>query len=165
MNPAQIHLALNHLPIGLVLVGVPLLLIALWKKSPELRSAALVILVLAAVVSIPAFLSGEPAEEIIEHMPGVSGRLIHEHEEAGEFALILSGILGIAALAVLFFQRKRQLPVGVFAGIAALGVVSLFAFLRTAHLGGVVRHPEISQAVPDTGTVIVDHEAREHEDD
>lgn len=165
MNPAQIHLALNHLPIGLVLVGVPLLVAALWRKSSELRSAALILLVLAAVVSIPAFLSGEPAEEVIEHMPGVSGRLIHEHEEAGEFALILSGILGLGALVTLVLQKKRQLHTGVFAAIAAMGLVSLLAFVRTAHLGGVVRHPEISQAVPDTGTAIVEQEDDEHGED
>ncbi|MEZ4750456.1 MAG: hypothetical protein R3B54_07455 [Bdellovibrionota bacterium] len=164
MNPAQIHLALNHLPIGLVLVAVPLLLVAMWRKSNELRSTALVLLVLAAVVALPAFLSGEPAEEVIEHMPGVSGRLIHEHEEAGEFALILSGILGLVALATLVVQRKKQLHTGVFAGIAALGLVSLVTFVRTAHLGGVVRHPEIAETNSDASPAIVD-EINEHHDD
>jgi len=145
MNAAQIHLGLNHLPIGLVLVGVPLLAIALWRKSPELKATALVLMVLSALATIPTFLSGEPAEEIIEHRPGVSEAVIHEHEEAGESALIIIGILGGLVIAGWLFERfKRPLPIGAWWGLVFLGVVSLAVFVRTAHLGGLIRHDELS---------------------
>lgn len=145
MNAAQIHLGLNHLPIGLALVGVPLLAIALWRKSSELKATALVLMILSALATIPTFLSGEPAEEIIEHRPGVSKSVIHEHEEAGEFALIIVGILGGLAIAGWLFEKlKKPLPTSAWWGLVLLGVVSLGVFVRTAHLGGLIRHDELS---------------------
>lgn len=96
-----------------VRVGVPLLAVALWRRSSELKATASVLLILSALTAIPAFLSGEPAEEIIEHRPGVSKTVIHEHEEAGEFTLIAIGILGGLVLAAGLFEKfKKPLPSG-----------------------------------------------------
>ncbi len=144
MNAAQVHLALNHLPIGLVIVGVPLLLAALLRKSKELKAAASIVLMLSALTSIPVFLSGEPAEEIVEHREGVSETFIHDHEEAAELSLIFIEILGALVLAAWLFERfRRPTPVSIWLGILALGVVSLGLFIRTAHLGGLIRHDEL----------------------
>lgn len=146
MNAAQIHLGLNHVPIGLVLVGVPLLAVALWRKSSELRITAAALLILAALASIPTFLSGEPAEEIIEHRAGVSEAVIHEHEEAGEFAFILISVLGGVVLLGLAFEKlKGPLPAGAWWGVVLLGILSLGVFFRTAHLGGLIRHDELGR--------------------
>lgn len=159
MNAAQIHLGLNHLPLGLALVGVPLLAIALWRKSSELKTTASILLIVSALAAIPTFLSGEPAEEIIEHRPGVSKTVIHEHEEAGEFTLIAIGILGGLVLAAGLFERfKKPLPSGAWWGVFFLGVLSLGIFVRTAHLGGLIRHDELGGAGSLTGGTTEKHE-------
>lgn len=148
MNAAQIHLALNHLPIGLVVVGAPLLLAALLRKSKELKAAASIILMFSALTAIPVFLSGEPAEEIVEHRAGVSEGAIHEHEEASELSLILIEVLGALVLAAWLFERfKAPMPPTVWFGILGLSVVTLGLFIRTAHLGGLIRHDEIRSGV------------------
>jgi uncharacterized membrane protein len=147
MNAAQIHLALNHLPIGLVLVGVPLLIASLVRKSKELRGAASIVLILSALATIPVFLSGEPTEEIVEHRPGVTEHLIHEHEEAGELSLIFVEILGALVLVAWLLERfKGRAPSPIWFGIVALGVINLGLFVRTAHLGGLIRHDELRPA-------------------
>lgn len=144
MNAAQVHLALNHLPIGLVVVGAPLLLAAILRKSNELKAAASIVLLFSALTAIPVFLSGEPAEEIVEHRAGVSEGIIHEHEEAAELSLILIEVIGVLVLAAWLFERFRApLPPAVWFGILGLTLVSLGLFIRTAHLGGLIRHEEI----------------------
>jgi uncharacterized membrane protein len=148
MNAAQIHLALNHLPIGLVIIGVPLLLAAVLRKSNELKGTASIVLMLSALSTIPVFLSGEPAEKIVEHRAGISERVIHDHEEAAELSLIFVEILGAVVLAAWLFDRfKAPTPSPVWFGILVLGVINLGLFVRTAHLGGLIHHDEITTTV------------------
>jgi uncharacterized membrane protein len=165
MNAAQIHLALNHLPIGLVIVGVPLLLAAVLRKSKELRGAASMVLMLSALTAIPVYLSGEPAEEIVEHRAGVSERAIHEHEEAAELSLIFIEILGALVLAAWLFDRfKAPTPSRVWFGILALGLVNLGLFVRTAHLGGLIRHDELRSGVVQSGESSREGSEKDHDD-
>jgi len=166
MNAAQVHLALNHLPIGLVIVGVPLLLAAILRKSKELKGAASIVLMLSALTAIPVFLSGEPAEEIVEDRPGVSERMIHEHEEAAELSLIVIEILGALVLAAWLFERFRTpTPTPIWFGILALGVVNLGLFVRTAHLGGLIRHDEIRTGAVLGGEASSKERSEKEEDD
>ena len=144
-NAAQVHLGLNHLPLGFVLVGFPLLAVALLRRSAELKTTACVLLILSALAAIPTFFSGEPAEEPVEHRSGVSKMVIHEHEEAGELAAILSGVLGGLALAAWLFEKlRRPLPSVAWWGLVLFGAVSLGILIRTAHLGGLIRHEELA---------------------
>jgi len=82
MNPAHLHLIFNHVPIvgsffALVLLGVGLL-----RRNETLTRAGLVAVLAAAIMCIPAQLTGEGAEEVIEDRLNISHHLIHEHEEA-----------------------------------------------------------------------------------
>lgn len=151
MNAAQVHLALNHLPIGLVIVGAPLLLAAIVRKSKELKAAASIVLIASALTAIPVFLSGEPAEEVVEHRTGVSEAAIHEHEEAAELSLIVIELIGALVLAAWLAERfKARVPSLAWFAIFGLTLVALGLFIRTAHLGGLIRHDEIrpSLALP-----------------
>ncbi len=59
---------------------------------------ALGVMVLAALFIIPVYLTGEPAEDGIVGLPGVSKALIEQHAEAAELAL--GGLPGVGALAL-----------------------------------------------------------------
>jgi hypothetical protein len=132
----------------LVVVGAPLLLAAILRKSKELKAAASIILMVSALTAIPVFLSGEPAEEIVEHRAGVSEGAIHEHEEAAELSLIFIEVLGALVLAAWLFERFRApVPSAAWFGILGLTLVTLGLFVRTAHLGGLIRHDEIRSGV------------------
>src|SRR5258708_1032650 len=58
MNGAPFHLLLNHIPV----VGIPcsllLLLVAIGRKSEELKQVSLCCFVLFALIAIPAYLTG-----------------------------------------------------------------------------------------------------------
>ena len=144
MNAAQLHLALNHLPIFATLFGIAFLLLAFVRVEDYLKSIGLWFLVISALSAIPVYLSGEPAEEIIEHRQGVQESVIHDHEESAELAFLLAEILGGLSLGMLFLRaKKRPLPNLSWVFLSAVSAVILLLFLRTAHLGGQIRHDEL----------------------
>ena len=143
MNVAHLHLILNHVPVLGTAFGLGLLTFALWRKSEEVKKAALGLFVISALLAIPVYLTGEPAEEIVEELPDVSHANIEEHEEAAEVAFIGVLALGVAALAGLVWRRGRTVPTGFASGILAASVAVCGLMAWTANLGGQVRHTEI----------------------
>jgi hypothetical protein len=99
--------------------------------------------VLLGAVSLVVFLSGEPAEEVIERLPGFSEAITERHEEAALVATIAMGVFGALAVGCLAAFRKRVVPrwIGATAFVAALGTTGLMGY--AANLGGQVRHTEI----------------------
>ncbi|GIV10311.1 MAG: hypothetical protein KatS3mg019_2402 [Fimbriimonadales bacterium] len=144
MNGAQLHLILNHLPVLGALFSLLLLSWGLIRRSPEILQVAIVAVLLAGLSAIPAYLTGESAEHVIEGMPGIEEALIEEHESMGKFALGSGIVLAIgAALALLMGLRN---PKSLLIGALALCVLNALVFGvmgYTAHLGGMIRHPEI----------------------
>jgi hypothetical protein len=144
MNTAHIHLLITHVPILGGLFGAVLLGFGLILKSLILRRAGLLTLVAAALVAIPAFLTGEGAEEIVEKMPGVSHSVIHAHEELAELVIWLTGGLGGLALIGFLFSLKDSLIARVLAVIIFMASIGNFVMIaRVGNLGGKIRHTEI----------------------
>ncbi len=163
MNLVHLHLMLNHFPIIGTLIALLILAFGLYKKNQTLINTGAVIMVGITLITLPAFYTGESAEEAIENLPGISHRLIHEHEEAAELAFILMNITGIIALAYLFLQRMKlaiaqRLSIVLF--IATLVTCVLMA--RAGNEGGKIRHAELLSTSADTNTTS-QSEAEEHE--
>jgi hypothetical protein len=155
MNEAQQHLLLNHLPVLGSLFCLLLLAYGLVRRSDEVQKVALGALVLVALLAIPTYLTGEPAEELVEHLPGVSESYIEAHESMAKIALVASLVLGVLALGGLIVSRGCAVP-SAFAVLVLLGNLASFGLMAyTAHLGGQIRHTEIragSAPAGETGT-------------
>jgi LPXTG-motif cell wall-anchored protein len=148
MNLAHLHLILNHLPVLGVPFGLALFGYGLWRKSDELKRAALAVLFLAALVTVPVYFTGEPAEDVVKGLPGVSRPMLGRHEDAATTAFIVVGIAGLAALAgLLIFRRNKTLPTWYAGLMLAASLAASGLLVWTANLGGQARHPEI-RAVP-----------------
>jgi uncharacterized membrane protein len=144
MNGAQIHLAFNHLPIFGVLFGSLFLVVAVVRNSVQLKQAGLWLCLAAAVGAVPAYLAGEPAEDVVLNVAGIEEERIEAHEEMALIALIGTGILGAASLAGLYLSRKSGAPPDMLViGCLVLSLVALVILGWTAHLGGQIHHPEI----------------------
>jgi uncharacterized membrane protein len=143
MSVVHLHLMLNHLPVIGAVIGILLLVVALWRKSSELGKVSLGLFALLGVASIGVFLTGEPAEELVETLPGFSEAITEAHEEIALVATIAMAGFGTLALAALAAFRRRALPRWVTASslALALGVGGLMGY--TAYLGGQVRHTEL----------------------
>ncbi len=149
INGAQVHLALNHMPVVGVLIGFLILLVGMLFKNRMIKRTALAVIVFAAITIAPAYLSGEPAEEMVEHKPGVTKALIHDHEEFAELSLVFTAITGgIAALGLVLAKLKKDnLESKSTLLVLLLSAVNFGLLANTAHLGGLIRHDELRSDV------------------
>ena len=135
---------LNHLPVIGVAFSLALLAWSLWRKNEVLKKTALGALTLVALLSIPAYVTGEPSEDAVKSLPGVSASLLEQHEEVAmvAFTMIL-GLGGMALAALLWFRRGKLIPAwfGYALLLVSLMVSGMMAW--TANLGGQIRHSEI----------------------
>jgi uncharacterized membrane protein len=143
MNPAQIHLMLNHVPLFASAAGCLLLAYALLRGNAAYQRLACVVLIAGAVAAPVVMLSGHGAEEKVEGLIGVAESRIHDHEEAGEAAAIGMVVLGLLAAAQLFLgafpNAARWRRKGAY--LVLLGAALAWGWTGwTAHLGGLIRH-------------------------
>ena len=145
MDAVHIHLLLNHVPVLATIFAVPLFAYALLRKSDELKRMSLLILVFSALVAIPVYLTGEPAEETVEKLAGVSEAMIEQHEDSAKLSMILLMITGGLSLVGLFLMwSKRAFVAGWFVLLSlVLSALTAVMMARTANLGGQIRHSEI----------------------
>lgn len=143
MNPAHLHLMVNHLPVFAAVFALTVLLLALLRPSDTLRRTGLVLMVVAALGAVAADRTGEGAEDVVENQPTFSETFLEPHEEAAEAALIASIAAGCLALGILVLSRGKSVGRGSTAVATLAAVVVFAAMARTAWLGGKIAHPEI----------------------
>lgn len=158
MSGVHIHLMLNHIPVIGMILAFLLFGVAAYRKSIELIKVILGLFIVLALVSIPVYLTGEPAEDVVEHMPGVSRDFIHAHEDAAAFALASVDVLGVASLVGLFLFRGGALPQWFVVVMLVLSIVSAGLMAYTGNLGGQIRHSEIRSGAPPISDDSEDHD-------
>ncbi len=150
LNPAHIHLILNHIPILGTMIFSPLVLVwGLLRRSRDVTQTGLLLAIILALSTIPIYLTGEPAEEQIEKQPWFSETLTEAHEERAEGGLVAVLITGAGAVIALWRGRKGK-PLGVVLPSAVLVglVISAGFFAAAALVGGEIRHSEIRSGTP-----------------
>lgn len=162
MNDAHLHLTFNHLPIIIPIIGLLILIGGIILKSDVVKRTAYSIFIIGAITTIPAFLTGEGAEEIAEELPGVTHHFIHEHEEVAETFALLSYLLGGISLIGLWSNWKgKSLSKASTYVTAVLSLLVIAMARETGTTGGEIIHTEIR----DNHTVDHDHDDEEHEED
>jgi hypothetical protein len=150
LNPAHIHLILNHIPILGTMIFAPLVLLwGLLRRSRDITQTGLLLTIVLGVTTIPVYLTGEPAEEQVEREPWFSETLTETHEERAEAGLVAVLITGAVAVIVLWRGRAGRpfgalLPGAVVVGLA----ISAALFSAAALVGGEIRHSEIRSGAP-----------------
>ena len=143
MSLVHLHLMLNHVPVIGTMFVIFSLLVALRAHSSDIGKLALVMLAGVGAVAALVFFTGEPAEDAVEALAGVSRATIREHEEAAELAFIIAAIGGAGALVGLWWTRARALPRWVTGSALVVSLVIGAAMAWTASLGGQIRHTEL----------------------
>jgi len=166
MDATHIHLILTHFPIVGTFIGLLVMIYGLYAKNEEVQKTALAIFILMALFTIPVYLSGEQAEETVEHLPGMSERFIENHEELAEKAVLLMGLLGFVSLLTFMaivrnFSSLKTLKLITF--VVSLATAGLFA--KVGNLGGQIRHTEIrANHINQSGGIFSGDESEEHEE-
>ena len=156
MSWGHLHLVLNHVPVIGTFLSLLLLLVAFVRKSEELKKVTLGLFVLIALITIPVYLTGDPAQDMVKNIPGVSRAMINRHEDSALYSLIAVEVAGVVALAgLLLFHRNKGLGNLLAIVTLVLSLVTGGLLAWTSNLGGQVRHTEISSdasARPQTQT-------------
>lgn len=145
----HLHLMASHLPVIGILLLIPLLLIALLRRSDELSKLGLWAAAGIALSGVAVYLTGEPTEEGVERLAGISETVIERHEDVALISTIALAVFAVFALVTLFRMRGKRLSRGIVVS-ALFGVIALSgAFAWTANLGGKIRHSEITAVTSD----------------
>lgn len=144
MDAAHLHLMLNHFPLAGMLGALLILALGRWSKNEILTRTGLALVVLTGALTLPTFLTGEPAEKAIEHLPGISESLIEAHEEAAEKIVWLVGVAAtVSAAGLVQAFRKGIAPRWAVMGVFGLGIATAVSLAWVNNLGGRISHPEI----------------------
>ena len=143
MPPVEIHLALNHVPVVGFAGVLAILIWGMFRRSEDVQRLALAACVAVALLTIPVYRTGEPAEDVAEKLPGVTHEVIEAHEEAAEPAFIAASICGGAALLGLVLWRNPARRAFAVRATLVLCIAAAVLIGRTALLGGQIRHTEV----------------------
>lgn len=146
MNAAQIHLALNHAPLFLSIIGGGILIVGMIRKNESFKTIALFMLIAAALFTAPVFLTGEGTEELVENLPGVNEGAIEEHEEMAKISMIIIAVTGVVSLIGVVAGKNKSIGKFILLAAAVLSLASFGTMAQTAHLGGLIRHTELQNS-------------------
>ena len=148
-TPAQLHVALNHVPIiGLAVACLPVLVGILFHSRGALASGLLAVVLCAG--TMPAIIeTGEAAQEsfvdgsIEPGMDAAGKEAFREHSGRAKFTAPVVYAVGILALAALLTLIKfpRQAAWGSW-GVLLGVILSIALSIWTAEAGGRIRHSE-----------------------
>jgi uncharacterized membrane protein len=144
MSGAHLHLIVNHIPVLGAVFGLLILSYGVLKRNDGVVRTGLWTLAIVGLAGLAAYLTGEPAEEVVERLPGISESLIERHEEAAYLATIGGGVVGLVAIAGLALHRAGRPVASGFSALMLVLTLGLFGGMAwTANLGGQIRHGEI----------------------
>ena len=144
MNDAHLHMVVNHFPIIGTILGLRILIAGMIFKNNSVKNTAYFLFIVAAVFAAFSMGTGEGAEELVEDMPSVGKKIIHEHEEIAEKLAIVLYVLGVISLGGLFLNYKNNSKANLVSYVAVVvAFVGVFFAQQTGTTGGEIRHTEI----------------------
>jgi uncharacterized membrane protein len=153
MSQTHLHLLVTHLPIVGSILGVLVLLYGLLVKSAETKLAAYYVMIISSLGSVLAYLTGEEAEESVEHLQGVTDAAIDQHEDFALIGFVALIVLGCVALLSALLTLRRSAWINKMAGVTFfIGIISFGLIAYTGYLGGQIRHTEVNSTTSQAPT-------------
>lgn len=144
MNDAHLHMVVNHFPIIGTIFGLGILVVGIVMKHNVLKNTAYILFCVAAIFAAVSMSTGEGAEELVEDMPSVGKKIIHEHEEMAEKLALVLYVLGSVSIVGLYLNIKKNAKASLVSFLALIiAVIAVFLGKATGTTGGEVRHTEI----------------------
>jgi uncharacterized membrane protein len=165
MNEAHLHLVINHFPIIGLILGCLVLLTGILMKSSVVRRVGLSLFLIAGITAIPAFSTGEGAEEIAEEAVSMNmcndkscvcppdmikkmeeerEHYIHEHEEKAEGLMpFMWGIIVLSLIAMFLEWKNKSMAKIASLIVLVIGFIAAFFAREVGTTGGEISHPEI----------------------
>ena len=145
MNGAQLHLLMVHLPVVGMLAALALMTVAVMRRSEAMVRTAIAFAVIGTVFAAPAYFSGPSAMEVARSFAPIDEHLVEQHAIAAKAAFFASVLLAAIAVKVWWDSTDRETGTVTRIGLLAGLLVIAWLMAWTAHLGGLIRHPEIRE--------------------
>lgn len=116
--------------------------------NASVKRTSLVIFILSALVTIPAYFTGKSAAENVSNYADLNVDLIRIHMEAAKEFVLFVSILGLLALVALVSDIKQTHAARIF--YVATLAAAIFIFLLTQNMassGRDISHPELREPV------------------
>lgn len=151
MNDAHLHMIVNHFPIIGTILGLGILISGMFLKNKTVKNTAYSLFIVGAIFAFASMATGEGAEEMVENMPSVGRKIIHEHEDMAEKLAIVLYLLGLIAIAGFYLNIKNYAKACLVSYIAAtVAIIGVLLAVQTGTTGGEVRHTEIREKISET---------------
>lgn len=144
-NTALLHIMLVHLPV----LGTPLLLFLGWRaiRSKAVKSYKTFygFTLITSLLTVAVYITGpQTAEWIKTHLLEYPIELVESHALWGRFSFIGSVFSGIFALMAILNYAQEEKPHKAIPWILiSVLAINLLVILYTAHLGGLIRRPDL----------------------
>ncbi|MEO8035021.1 MAG: hypothetical protein ABI837_11370 [Acidobacteriota bacterium] len=145
IRPAAIHLMINTMPPALSVLTAVVLGVAVFWRSDDLKRFSMLLMIAVPLLIIPVYFTGRRSVREIGNLPGVSLELIGKHQETVIWTWTMASVSGAAALVAFLRSRRSSVPTWVMGGLLLSSLTTDAFLIRTAHLGGQIRHPEVQE--------------------
>lgn len=147
MDLTYLHLLISHLPVFGCFLGICILIYGMLSKSRTTIQAAYLVFILSSIGGVIAYLTGEAAEGIVNHILGITQSNIEAHVNSAQLTIIALIILGlVACIALIFKKRLKRYNDNLILLILCIALFCACLAARTAYLGGKIRHSEIEDS-------------------
>ncbi len=151
MNDAHLHMVVNHFPIIGSIFGLGILITGMILKNNSIKNTAYVLFIVAAIFAAFSIGTGEGAEEMVEDMPNIGKRIIHEHEEIAEKLALVLYLLAAISLTGLIMNIKNYSKAKLISYVAiVVATVAVVLSTQVGTSGGEIRHTEIRDDTSNT---------------
>lgn len=163
MNEAHLHMVVNHFPIIGTILGLGILIAGIIQKNKAVKNTAYILFIVATIFAAASMATGEGAEEMVEDMPNIGHKIIHEHEEMAEKLILVLYLLGAVSILGLYMNIKNKSKAVLISYLALLlALIAVFFGSRTGTTGGEIRHTEI-RSDSSTTNIQIEKEEQAHE--
>jgi uncharacterized membrane protein len=160
MNLIHVHLWLNHLPILGTLIALAVFVVSLAFDRDDLKQASLALFVMIALFSIPAYMSGNAAQNVLKDNPNYSMDAIQAHQGSALIAFLFIELTGAVSLLGLWrFSRTEKNPwmerpaKWHLLAVLLLSIVTSGLMAVAGNTGGEINHAEIASGPGPTSAI------------
>lgn len=144
MYATHLHLMLTHFSIVGTIIGMGILIYGLFKNNDDIKKVALTIFIITGIIVVPIYFTGEWSKLIVEKLPEISSNFVKSHEDIAIQSIFLTGILILFSIFALIAINKKLKFVKIIIILTLLvSLITFGFFIKTANLGGQIRHSEI----------------------
>jgi uncharacterized membrane protein len=155
MNDAHLHLIVNHFPIIGSIFGLGILITGMILKNNSVKNTAYVLFIVAAIFAAFSVGTGDGAEELVEDMPNIGKKIIHEHEEIAEKLALVLYLLAAISLTGLIMNIKNYSKAKLITYVAiVVATVAVVLSTLVGTSGGEIRHTEIRDDASNTKVLL-----------